>query len=113
VILALPPLTRAERANVDNHTLTPSVLLVLKLCLGTHLSSKLRFPGATELRGHWHSQTEFGNEGLKRLQRWRAGRERSDCGEAAPVGSTASDRERKIDEQAQDRNGADDREIRR
>jgi hypothetical protein len=37
--------------------------LVPKLCLGTHLSSKLCFAaGATELPGQWHSQTEFGNE---------------------------------------------------
>jgi hypothetical protein len=37
--------------------------LVPKLCLGTHLSSKLCFAtGATELRGQWCSQTEFGNE---------------------------------------------------
>ncbi len=35
------------------------------------------------------------------------------CGDAAPVRAAASDRQRKIDEQAQDRNGADDREIRR
>ena len=65
---------------------TPLLLLVPKLCLGTHLSSKLCFAaGATELPGHWHwfalsraltlraapiahrsrgldSQTEFGNE---------------------------------------------------
>ena len=30
---------------------------------GNALSSKLCFAnGATELPGHWHSQTEFGNE---------------------------------------------------
>jgi hypothetical protein len=46
-------------------TLTP--LLVPKLCLGTHLSSKLRFAGgATELPGQCHSQTEFGNEAQKK-----------------------------------------------
>jgi hypothetical protein len=40
--------------------------LVPKLCLGTHLSSKLGFAaGATELPGQWHSQTEFGNEEMK------------------------------------------------
>jgi hypothetical protein len=44
-------------------TLTSFNALVPKLCLGTHLSSKLCFAGgATELPGQWHSQTEFGNE---------------------------------------------------
>jgi len=42
----------------------PNRFLVPKLCLETHLSSKLRFADrATELPGQFHSQTEFGNEG--------------------------------------------------
>jgi hypothetical protein len=44
----------------DSHRL---LLLVPKLRLGTPLSSKLCFANlATELPGHRHSQTEFGNE---------------------------------------------------
>jgi hypothetical protein len=40
-------------------------ILVAKLCLGTQLFSKLCFAArATELPGHWHSQTEFGNEAI-------------------------------------------------
>jgi hypothetical protein len=53
-----------KKVTSDKMNLRRRAALVPKLCLGTHLSSKLCFASeATELPGHWHSQTEFGNEG--------------------------------------------------
>jgi hypothetical protein len=47
----------------------PTSIPVPKLCLETHLSSKLRFARvATELPKQWRSQTEFGNEDVNKVE---------------------------------------------
>jgi hypothetical protein len=50
------------------HEMQDAGFLVPKLCLGTQLSAKLCFVRwATELLGHCHSQTEFENEAIPKL----------------------------------------------